>query len=193
MGFTTGGPRGVGVITSPFTPKSDMGEILAVIAARGAYLGGLTQAERDAISGAALFTGLSLFNTTSGSVEIYTGSGWAAVASPVTSGTVTFTGIYSSSGSFPVSLVKSSGRAFLEGVVASSTATFVAGNTYTLGAAGAVPSGFRPSVRRTFACVANVTALGSVDVLADGSITLTLNTGFTGVLSLDLSGSNWRV
>lgn len=79
MGYTTGGPRGVGVITSPFTPKADMSEILAVVADRGGYLGGKTTAERDAISGASLFTGLMIFNTTTGGLESYSGTGWGPV------------------------------------------------------------------------------------------------------------------
>lgn len=79
MGFTTGGPRGVGVITSPFTPKADMGEILAVVADRGGYLGAKSEAERDAISGSSLFVGLMLFNTDSDALEMYDGSGWEIV------------------------------------------------------------------------------------------------------------------
>lgn len=76
MGLTSGGPRGIGVMTSPFTPKADFTSVLAKLAARGGHLGGITQTERDAISGTSLFAGLTIFNTTSGNTEFYDGAAW---------------------------------------------------------------------------------------------------------------------
>lgn len=76
MGFTTGGPRGVGAITSPFTPKADLGDVLAVLAARGGHLGGISESARDAVSGASLFEGLTCYNLTKDTLEVYDGSGW---------------------------------------------------------------------------------------------------------------------
>lgn len=83
MGFTSGGPRGVGAVTSDFTPKADITAVLAEVAARGGYLGGATTAARDAISGASLFEGLMIYNTTVDRFEFYDGSGWKAVWQPV--------------------------------------------------------------------------------------------------------------
>lgn len=104
----------------------------------------------------------------------------------------TFTGIYSSSGSVPVQVSIVGQRAYVKGVVVTGGGVnFVLGTAYTLGAAGAIPAGFRPAETRTFACSANATALAAVSFLADGSITMVLNTTFTGALALDLSTASW--
>lgn len=117
----------------------------------------------------------------------WNGTKWIGGA-PVTP---TFTGIYSSSGTIPVQLMIDGQRSFLKGLVVSSTANFVAGTSYDLGAAGAVPAGFRPAETRTFACIANITALAALQIFTDGSIKMVLNTTFTGALSLDVSPANW--
>lgn len=112
MGYTTGGPRGVGAITSPFTPKADMGEILAVLAERGGHLGGITEAERDAISGDSLFAGLTVFTTDNGQVEVYTGSGWHVLDRVAASYTPTLTGMTLGGGGSVTAEVGASGGVF---------------------------------------------------------------------------------
>ncbi|MET4780803.1 hypothetical protein [Glaciihabitans sp. UYNi722] len=114
--------------------------------------------------------------------------GWQVIAGRPVVSVVTFAGVYSSSGSSPVSLVQQNGRNYLEGTVVSTSATFVLGTTYTI---GTVPAALAPLTPVVFACSANATALGAVQVDASGNVTLVLNSGFTGVLALSLAGS-WR-
>lgn len=79
MGYTgSGGPKGLGVFTNAAQTVSDLNQLVALIA-RGGNLRVETTAGRDAITGAALYEGLHVYNTTLDQLEMYTGSGWAVV------------------------------------------------------------------------------------------------------------------
>lgn len=88
MALSSGGPRDVGVLPAGFTPIGDLTQILAVIAERGGYLGGQSEAFRDAISGAKLFTGIMLYNTDVEQLELFDGSGWVPAVPFIQSGSV---------------------------------------------------------------------------------------------------------
>lgn len=122
-------------------------------------------------------------------VATATTPGWYHLGGRPTLDVVTFAGIYSSSGTSPVKVVTLAGRASLEGIVISTSATFVSGTTYTL---GTIPAALAPLTPQAFACSANATALGAVQVDASGNVTMVLNSGFTGLLALSLGGS-WRL
>lgn len=122
------------------------------------------------------------------SYYVYNGSAWVPVTSAVVS-SITFAGIYSSSGATAASVVLEGGRVYLEGSVISTSATFVAGTTYTL---GTIPSSLAPAAAQAFACTSNSTAVAHVAVDSAGNLTFILNTGFTGALSLALGGCSWR-
>jgi hypothetical protein len=80
MGYSaSGGPKGLGVFNNTPQTAADLNQLVALIARGGNYRGPLTEAERDAISGAALFAGLMVYNTTKSQLEIFTGAGWQLI------------------------------------------------------------------------------------------------------------------
>lgn len=186
MGFTTGGPRGVGVITSPFTPKADMGDILGVLADRGGYLGGKTTAERDAISGASLFVGLMIYNTTTEQHEWFDGSGWVGGFGASTALTYQ-SGTWSPHPVSPLRIYsKPGGMIGIDGGFQNAAGgTFNAG--YAATRVGDIPVGLRPD--RTYLLAASqklppsagtdVQAHATVYVQANGEVYVSLST--TGV------------
>lgn len=125
-----------------------------------------------------------------GYVASATTPGWYPVGGRPVSGTLAYTGIYSASGTSVPTLTMQGGRVYLDGVVTSSSANFVAGTTYTI---GSVPSSFAPSSEQQFACrTANGTAVAFVAVQTSGAVLFALTAGFTGSISLSLGGCNWR-
>lgn len=85
MGYTaSGGPKGRGVFNNSPQTVADLNQLVQLIADFGNYAGAKTEAQRDAITGAALYTGLMVYNTTAGKLQMYTGSGWTSVWSPST-------------------------------------------------------------------------------------------------------------
>ena len=86
MGFTaSGGPRGLGVFNTTPKTASDLNKLVELIGRVGNYRGPLTETERDAISGDALYDGLMVYNTTAGALEIRADGGWEAIWAPATS------------------------------------------------------------------------------------------------------------
>lgn len=80
MGYSaSGGPKGLGVITDSNTPLSDGNKLIELMARVGNYLGPVTEAERDSVTGSALYEGLMVYNTTRSQLEIYDGSGWVLI------------------------------------------------------------------------------------------------------------------
>lgn len=114
--------------------------------------------------------------------------GWYQSGGRPTVANLTYTGIYGPSSVTPVAC-RQGGRVYLEGIVSSTSATFVAATSYLV---GNVPAGFEPPTEQRFACTANSTALAYVNVGTDGTIRLVLTPGFTGPLSLSLGGCNWK-
>jgi hypothetical protein len=100
-----------------------------------------------------------------------------------------FVGIYSSSVGAPARLVEQNNRAHLEGEVTSTNANFTAGTTFNF---GTLPTWATPATVRRFACTSNGTAVAAIYVWPDGTLSLTLNTTFTGALSLSLGGCSWN-
>jgi hypothetical protein len=100
---------------------------------------------------------------------------------------VNLTGIYSAGSPTPQAALQGS-TGVLEGVVKSSSATFVSGTEYTI---GSISTAVGPLTEHIFACMANATAVFGVKVKTDGTITITPNVTFTGALGLSLNGS-WR-
>lgn len=85
MGYTaSGGPKGLGVFNNSPQTVADLNQLRDLIATVGNYRGTLTEAQRDAITGAALYTGLLVYNTTASKLQMYTGAGWSSVWSPAT-------------------------------------------------------------------------------------------------------------
>jgi len=80
MGYTaSGGPKGLGVFNNTPQTTADLNQLIELIARVGNYLGPITEAERDALTGPALYAGLMAHNTTANTLEFYTGSGWLVV------------------------------------------------------------------------------------------------------------------
>lgn len=119
---------------------------------------------------------------------LWTGSAWIGGTSGIT-----FTGAYSSSGTTPVLAAIEGHRAYLEGVVVSTSQTYAAGTSYTLANAGGVPAAFCPLMNQSFVCTSNATAVAAVTVTTAGAISIVLNVGFTGALALNLGGISWRI
>jgi len=113
---------------------------------------------------------------------------WFQIAGKPVTGTITFSGIYAAGGVAPT-LTSQSGRVALDGIVTSTTATFNAGTTYTL---GSIPTAFAPAAQQNFACVTNGSALATIAVTAAGGITMATNTTFTGSLLLSLANCTWK-
>lgn len=73
---SSGGPNGLGVFNNTPSTTADLNKLLELLARMGNYRGRLTEAERDAITGDALYAGLMVFNSDTAALELYTGSGW---------------------------------------------------------------------------------------------------------------------
>lgn len=131
-----------------------------------------------------LYNGIFQWSPTS-----WNGSNWIPVAGAGANGNFTPTGIYSAGSPTP-QVIRTGNRVFLEGLVSSSSATFVAGTQYTL---GSIPAIFAPPSTRNFSCTANATAVAAITIATSGAVTMVLNTGFTGALTLSLDGPNWRI
>lgn len=116
-------------------------------------------------------------------------AGWYHIGGRPVVGAFTPTGIYTNATPTPA-VKQQAGRNYLEGVVASSSAAFVAGTTYTI---GSIPAAFVPATTQVFACTSNVTAIAQVAVTSAGLVTIVLNTSFTGALNLSLAGCSWLV
>lgn len=92
MGYTSsGGTKGRGTFNNTPGTTSDFNQLLALLNAYGNYLGGVSEATRDAVTGDALYEGLLLWNTDAEAFEFYDGSGWERAVPFVQSGSVVTT------------------------------------------------------------------------------------------------------
>lgn len=112
------------------------------------------------------------------------------VHTPEETGSVGFAGIYSSSSVSPVQIRSKNGRATLEGVAISTTATFDAGPTFTL---GTIPAGFRPATDQVFAVPAFSTVLARLLVQSSGGVLFQVSATFNGTLAMGLAGVGWKI
>lgn len=148
-----------------------------------------TKAERDALATADLVEGRDVcyvIGTDQGFVWLGSTIGWVHLFGKPDTAAVTYAGIYSAGPTAPLQVYMHGGRVFAEGIVTSSSATFVAATQYTL---GSIPASAAPKNGLSFAAVSNVTALAEITVSSGGSITLKLSPGFTGALSLWINAS----
>lgn len=89
MGFTPGtGPKGRGRFNSTPSTTADFNQALDLINEFGNYAGAIEEWDRDAITGAALYDGLLIYNLTAGRLEIRHMNTWVPL---FTVGTATAT------------------------------------------------------------------------------------------------------
>lgn len=117
-----------------------------------------------------------------------TSVGWVHLGGKPTIDAFTPTGIYSIAQTIRVAT--QGGRVAFEGVVGSSSATFVAGTSYSI---GSIPAAVAPKDTQTFACSSNSTAVAAVTITSAGAMTISLSVGFTGALILSLAGITYAL
>lgn len=104
--------------------------------------------------------------------------------------TPTFLGIYASSGASPVKVTARGGRAFMEGIATSSSATFTTGTNYDL---CTIPASMAPATDRLYlVSVGNANSCRLV-VQPDGDVIFAVLSGFTGTASIGLDSVTWRI
>lgn len=150
---------------------------------------GGTDAQRTALAAPKLREGITWRTTDTDLDWWYDGSGWKEGLGPTPNSALTYSGIYSAGAATPM-VYRSNNRAYLEGLVISTSASFAAGTSYPF---GTIPVGYRPVKAVKFAATSNVTVVAEVAITTAGAMTMVLNQGFTGALSLGLDGFNWRV
>lgn len=165
MGYSSsGGTKGLGVFDNTPQTTADFNQTIELIAQMGNYYGGITEAERDAITGDALYVGLMVFNTTSEVLELYDGSGW--VAAREDTGWVSLTLVSSwvnyGSGYVTAQYRKINGVVHVRGVIKSGTTT---GGTVV----ATLPAGYRPSSHIVVPAWASA-GPASVEVLSSGDL-----------------------
>lgn len=116
--------------------------------------------------------------------------GWKLAGGKASIGAFTPQGIYLAGGTTP-QVVQQADLARLEGKVTSSSATFVAGTSYTI---GSIPAAFAPSATVDLLATSNISAVAQVSITSTGSIVMVLNVTFTGALNLSLASCQpWRM
>lgn len=113
MGYTAaGGPKGLGQFNDTPQTAADLNKAIELIAQMGNYRGDLTEAQRDALSGGALYAGLLVFNTTAGRLERYDGSGWSTpgFAFAMATGSYTVTSLAANGGNSTGNITFPAGR-----------------------------------------------------------------------------------
>lgn len=175
MGYSSsGGPKGLGVVTDSNTPLSDFNQVIALIARVGNYRGSVTEAQRDLISGDALYDGLLVFNTTSDALERYVaGTGWVQMIPPSGQQNVTLETGWQNQDQV-LKVTRRSGIGFLTGRVSRASGT--------LTKVGTMPVGYRP-VETTHAPLVSLGSGGTdgarfiVTANANGDITVAYLSG----------------
>lgn len=168
MGWTsTGGPKGLGSATSTPSTVADFDKMIELIAQQGNYRGPVTEAERDAIAGDALYEGLMVYNTTAGTIEVFGGSGWDVVyvdsgwqSLTLANSWLNFGGGYASA-----RYRKVNGIVYIQGTIKSGT---VAPGTLL----ATLPAGFRPSAHIVAPAFQAATSALSVEVLSTGGLVI---------------------
>jgi hypothetical protein len=134
--------------------------------------------------------GFGWYDTTLDQGFVHDGSNWLLSYVPPFSSSVTFVGIYSSSGASPVSVRVENGRAFLEGIAVSTNIGFTPGTNYTL---GSVPASIAPSEDQLYVVSAGSQNSARLVIQASGTIIFAVMSAFTAPLSMGLGSVNWRV
>lgn len=114
--------------------------------------------------------------------------GWYHVGGKPVVGAFSYTGIYSAGSPAP-RLLSGNGWNSLDGIVSSTTASYVAGTTYAL---GSIPANMAPSTTQVFNCVSNISAVAWLVISSTGTVTMVLSLSFTGQLNLSLTNCMWR-
>lgn len=129
--------------------------------------------------------GMQYYSTDTDTLWFHNGSIWARGPKP-TLVTPTFTTIYSS-GTPAARLVQQGGRNYLQGVAASTTASFAAGTYYDI---ATIPVALAPAADLHYAAMLNG-VFGAIRVASTGVISFFSSVVFTGVLTLHLGGASW--
>ena len=115
------------------------------------------------------------------------GTAWSLIAAPRVSGTVTGnsgTPSYSAGG---VTLYTENGRAYMNGLFTSTSASFTTATSYAI---GNLPSGFFPPATKIFASSANG-FFSQVTIDTSGHIGITVGGSFTAALSVSMDPCSW--
>ncbi|ONI65620.1 hypothetical protein CSIV_04900 [Microbacterium sp. CSI-V] len=117
----------------------------------------------------------------------YLGStiGWVHVSGKPEIGAYTGSTIYSAGGTIP-RVLGMGGRIYAEGNIVSTSATFTAGDPYTI---GSIPAAFAPKVALIQPAITNIDGLVELTVQPSGVLVARLSKSFTGTLALWLAGS----
>jgi hypothetical protein len=114
---------------------------------------------------------------------------WTPVLAKATNYDLTYQTIYSAGTPAPT-LTTRNGRAWLDGQIISTSASFGAGGAgFT---AATFPSSVAPATNRTFVSTAN-SILAVVTITSSGSIVFIVSQAFTGPLSLNLGDISWAL
>lgn len=125
-------------------------------------------------------------NTTDGLEYEHDGTSWVPVGGDPKFDVITYGGVYSAGTPTP-RLTLLNGWYALEGVVTSSSATFVAGTGYTI---GTIPSAKAPAATRTYPIMTN-SVFGWVTVDSAGNVSIASSVGFTGALLAHINSARW--
>lgn len=141
MGYSgSGGPKGLGVFNNTPQTTADLNQLVTLIAQMGNYRGQVTGAQRDAITGSALYAGLMVFNSDTGALERYTGSGWdQVIPAPGSANVALETGWQNQDQVLKVT--RRSGIGFLTGRVSRASGSSLK--------VGTMPAGYRPAETTT--------------------------------------------
>jgi hypothetical protein len=120
---------------------------------------------------------------------IWAGTAWIALGVVSVTYPLTYQTIYSAGSPAPTLTVRN-GRAWLDGQIISSSATFGAGGAgFTAATFSTV---IAPTTTRIFGVTANG-ILAFVNITTTGQIVFTVSAGFTGALSMNLGAISWTV
>lgn len=146
-----------------------------------------TIAERDALTNVIEGDECHVINTDT--TYEYFGStiGWMHKAGKADISAYTGATIYSAGSPTPRALLVA-GRVNLEGVIISSSATFVAGFVYDV---GSIPAAVAPKTQQVFSVHTNSASVAQVIVNTTGALQFRSDVGFTGALALSLDGASW--
>jgi hypothetical protein len=175
MGYSpTGGPKGLGSFNDTPQTAADLNKLRDLLALMGNYRGATTEAERDAITGAARFDGLAVFNQNTGEINVWSEDAfdWLSPTTEAVFGPESMGNGWSESPTYPILLRLVGNRVHVEGAaVVGSGASF--DNIFT------APALTRPnSIRWIGATVGQGAAVtGMLDITAAGRVRLPYRSG----------------
>jgi hypothetical protein len=178
MGYTsTGGTKGLGVFNDTPSTVADLNQLRDLIARQGNFRVETT-GSRDAIPAGQLYEGLTIYNSTSKSVETYTGSGWLAIYAPdVDDQVASSPNIYGAGWTDYTTFGWAGVRYWRRGRVVYVNGAAAKSSWATGEAILTLPVGFRPS-RQVQAANCTVLTSGAVTAAAAGTVAVSLGAVF---------------